>query len=91
MAIFAIASRFNHACATGPRNVAYFLDGETGAITMVVCADSVPAGAELLISYGSSPRNLYASHGFRCQCGGCIDPLTEEEVRRLEMSEWGDR
>jgi hypothetical protein len=81
VAIFALASRFNHAC--GPaRNVDYAFDGERGAMVFTVCRDAVPAGAELRISYGGEPVDLYSTYGFRCACGGCT-PLTDEDLRRM--------
>ncbi|KAL1837467.1 hypothetical protein VTJ49DRAFT_3747 [Mycothermus thermophilus] len=90
IAIFAVASRFNHACLPSPRrNVSYAVDGETGAIAMTVCAEGgAPRGEELLISYGGTPAELYAAYGFRCECGGCAG-LTDEEVERMEEGWWG--
>jgi hypothetical protein len=48
----------------------------------------VPAGAELFISYGGSPAELYSTWGFRCACGGCT-PLTDDDIRRLKYRELG--
>lgn len=81
VAIFATASRFNHACRP-VRNVKYELDGETGVITLTVCQDVVPAGTELTVNYGGSPAQLYQDFGFICKCGGC-DSLTADDIRRM--------
>ncbi|KAK4129375.1 hypothetical protein N657DRAFT_677011 [Parathielavia appendiculata] len=86
IAIFEIASRFNHACPS-VRNVQYVYDDEEGVIELIICKDMVPAGAELRISYGGSPIELYRTYGFRCSCGGCT-PLTDEDIRRLEDQEY---
>ena len=81
IAIFKIASRFNHACPP-VRNVQYEFDEERGEIVFMVCHDEIPVGTELLINYGGSPEELYRTYGFICRCGGCKS-LTEEELRIL--------
>jgi hypothetical protein len=63
-------------------------DNERGVIEFTVCQDVVPAGAELRISYGGTPIDLYTTYGFRCSCGGCT-PLTDEDIRRLESHQYG--
>ncbi|KAK3694915.1 hypothetical protein B0T22DRAFT_437962 [Podospora appendiculata] len=73
IAVFATASRFNHACAP-VCNVQFAISsGSTTAgtfITLTMCKDA-PRGAELLISYGGTPYQLLTTFGFRCRCGGC--------------------
>ncbi|KAK3300161.1 uncharacterized protein B0H64DRAFT_437340 [Chaetomium fimeti] len=87
IAIFEVASRFNHACPSA-RNVKYVFDDESGVLTLTICQDVVPAGAELFISYGGSPVELYSTYGFRCACGGC-KPLTDEDIKRLKNRAFG--
>ncbi|KAH6650977.1 hypothetical protein F5144DRAFT_70248 [Chaetomium tenue] len=87
IAIFEIASRFNHACPSA-RNVEYVFDDEREVISFTICQDAVPAGAELFISYGGSPVELYSTYGFRCACGGCT-PLTDEDIKRLKNRAFG--
>lgn len=48
----------------------------------------VPAGAELRISYGGEPVELYSTYGFRCACGACT-PLTDEDLRAVRELEFG--
>jgi SET domain-containing protein len=90
IAIFNLASRFNHACPPSPvRNVAYHFDVEKGVMVFTVCAEEpIPAGAELFISYGGTPAELYTTYGFRCGCGGCR-PLTDEDLVRMVELEFG--
>lgn len=85
--IFAIAARFNHGCGT-KRNVKYLYDSRRNVMSFVVWPDLVPAGTELLVTYGSSPTNLYRTFGFRCNCGGC-DGLSDQDIRRLRAEEMG--
>ncbi|KAK4242700.1 hypothetical protein C8A03DRAFT_40041 [Achaetomium macrosporum] len=87
IAVFEIASRFNHACKSA-RNVDYQFDDKRGVLSLTVCQDVVPAGAELFINYGGSPIDLYWTYGFRCSCGSCT-PLTDEDIRRLKDQEYG--
>lgn len=87
IAIFEVASRFNHACPSA-RNVEYGFDDEREVLSLTVCRDVVPAGAELFISYGGSPVELYSTYGFRCACGGCT-PLTDEDIKRLKNRAFG--
>lgn len=87
IAIFEIASRFNHACPPA-RNVRYEFDDERGVLSLTVCRDHVPAGSELLISYGGSPAELYSTYGFRCTCGACM-PLTDDDIRTLMSRRFG--
>ncbi|KAL2184484.1 hypothetical protein L209DRAFT_766982 [Thermothelomyces heterothallicus CBS 203.75] len=87
VAIFEIASRFNHACPPA-RNVRYAFDDESGLLSLTVCHDVAPAGAELLISYGGLPAELYSTYGFRCRCGGCT-PLTDDDIRTLRCRQFG--
>ncbi|KAL2165407.1 hypothetical protein VTH06DRAFT_705 [Thermothelomyces fergusii] len=87
VAIFETASRFNHACPPA-RNVRYEFDDARGLLSLTVCHDAVPAGAELLISYGGSPAELYSTYGFRCACGGCA-PLTDDDIRTLMRRRFG--
>ncbi|KAK3310734.1 uncharacterized protein B0T15DRAFT_489391 [Chaetomium strumarium] len=87
IAIFEIASRFNHACRLA-RNVDYKFDDEQGVLSLTISQDVVPAGSELFINYGGSPLDLYWTYGFRCRCGGCT-PLTDEDIRRLKEQEYG--
>ncbi|KAK0734196.1 hypothetical protein B0T26DRAFT_670524 [Lasiosphaeria miniovina] len=81
VALFQVASRFNHACAP-VRNVRYGYDVARNAMTFSINVYRVPRGAELLIMYGSNPFELYRIFGFRCSCGGCV-PLTRREVDRF--------
>ncbi len=87
IAIFEIASRFNHACVAA-RNVQYVFDNERGVLSLTICQDVVPADTELSISYGGSTIGLYSTYGFRCSCGGCT-PLTDEDIRKLKDLEYG--
>ncbi|KAK4105652.1 hypothetical protein N658DRAFT_556086 [Parathielavia hyrcaniae] len=87
IAIFEIASRFNHACPP-VQNVEYALDHDEGVIELTVCKDVVPAGTEIRISYGGSPIDLYRTYGFRCCCGGCT-PLTDDDIRRFKNHQYG--
>ncbi|KAH8899460.1 SET domain-containing protein [Thozetella sp. PMI_491] len=80
IAIFWVASRFNHACAP-VRNVRYSVDKVEG-ICMWAEKDIAP-GEEMLVSYGTCPDHLYRIFGFICTCGGCT-PLTQDEVDLLE-------
>lgn len=88
IAIFTIASRFNHACQS-VRNVQYAFDSQQGVLSLTICQDVVPAGTELLLNYGSSPVELYLTFGFVCECGGC-DSLTQEDIKMLYQQEFGD-
>ncbi|KAK4157777.1 hypothetical protein C8A00DRAFT_29314 [Chaetomidium leptoderma] len=89
IAIFEIASRFNHACPSA-QNVQYVFDNERGVLSLTICQDVVPAGAELAISYGTSTVDLYSTYGFKCVCGGCDPPLTDEDIETLKKQEYGD-
>ncbi|KAK3942790.1 hypothetical protein QBC46DRAFT_255804 [Diplogelasinospora grovesii] len=87
IAIFKLASRFNHACEA-VRNVKYVYNEHNDTLTMTVVAD-VPAGTELTVSYGQTPTELYNSFGFICRCGGCGEEgLTEEEVQNRVSHSW---
>ena len=66
----------------------YAFDDEREVISLTVCREAVPAGAELCISYGGSPAELYSTYGFRCSCGGCT-PLTDEDIRKLKNRAFG--
>ncbi|KAK3383060.1 hypothetical protein B0T24DRAFT_672989 [Lasiosphaeria ovina] len=81
VALFQVASRFNHACAP-VRNVRYGYDAARNAMTFTVSVYEVPRGAELLIMYGSNTLELYRTFGFRCSCGGCV-PLTQCDIDRF--------
>ncbi|KAK0617850.1 hypothetical protein B0T17DRAFT_509442 [Bombardia bombarda] len=87
IAVFAIASRFNHACEP-KRNVKYAYDNRHGVITFAVCDYLIPAGTELLVTYGGSPASLYHNYGFRCVCGGC-KTLTDKDIEALHAEQWG--
>ncbi|GAB1310222.1 hypothetical protein MFIFM68171_00432 [Madurella fahalii] len=87
VAIFATASRFNHACKPA-RNVKYVIDGETGVVTLTVCKDVIPAGTELTVNYGGSPAQLYRDFGFICKCGGC-GSLTGDDIKRMRNEQLG--
>ncbi|KAK4228534.1 SET domain-containing protein [Podospora fimiseda] len=69
IAIFAIASRFNHACEP-VFNVVYAWDRFKNVMTFCT-KRAVKAGEELRITYGGCPLSLYVRYGFICQCGGC--------------------
>ncbi|KAL2260016.1 hypothetical protein VTK26DRAFT_6115 [Humicola hyalothermophila] len=89
IAIFATASRFNHACWS-IRNVRYKFDNGQGALVLTICQEVVPAGSELLINYGGSPAQLYRTYGFVCACGGCHDLVKENRKiqEQQEKEEW---
>ncbi|KAM7224423.1 hypothetical protein V8F06_000204 [Rhypophila decipiens] len=87
IAILGIGSRFNHGCGH-KRNVSYTYDPRRNVMSFEVMHDIVPAGEELLVTYGGSLTNLYQSFGFRCQCGGCRG-LSDEDVRRIKAREYG--
>lgn len=87
IAVFEIASRFNHACQP-VRNIQYVFDSERGVLSLTVCQEVIPAGAELLINYGGSPAELYRTYGFICRCGGCSS-LTDQEIKMLRGEEYG--
>ncbi|KAK3329504.1 hypothetical protein B0H66DRAFT_27846 [Apodospora peruviana] len=87
VAIFGIAARFNHAC-TPARNVKYCWDKRRQVITLMICEDLVPAGTELLLTYGGSPASLYRTFGFVCTCGGCMT-LTDWDIKMLQAEEMG--
>lgn len=81
--LFAVASRFNHACS--PRhNVDFRFHHQTSRLLLTVRADVVDEGTELTICYGESltPTHLYLWYGFRCQCGACPG-LNDEDVAAL--------
>ena len=88
IAIFEIASRFNHACPS-VRNVQYVFDAQREVLTLTICQDVVSAGTELSITYGGSTVDLYSTYGFRCSCGGCT-PLTDEDIRKMKDLEYGN-
>ncbi|VUC30025.1 unnamed protein product [Clonostachys rosea] len=78
--LFAVASRFNHACAPS-HNLEYRFDPTTGCMIFSVGAEPIKEGDELTISYGLGlrPIDLYRYYGFRCLCGACSG-LTDEEI-----------
>lgn len=89
IAIFSIASRFNHACEP-VRNVLYShekLDGEN-VIVLSVVVPTIPKGTELTIKYGSNAAVLMKNFGFRCRCGGCPEPLSDREAEAI-TKKWG--
>ncbi|KAK4170368.1 hypothetical protein QBC43DRAFT_197754, partial [Cladorrhinum sp. PSN259] len=79
IAIFGIASRFNHACQP-VCNVNYAWDDFKEVMTFSTTR-VITAGEELTVTYGGSPISLYARYGFVCKCGGCIS-LTDEHVEQ---------
>lgn len=85
-AIFALASRFNHACAPPRANVGYRFDPRHGVLVMTAIG-RIAAGSELLISYGKTPPMLFERFGFRCTCGMCAG-FEEEEEKRFYMQQW---
>ena len=85
-AIFAVASRFNHACRP-VRNVLFWFDNKRNAIVLTAAWEVIPAGSELLISYGGTPDQLFRTWGFRCNCGGC-QPLSDEETGLICQQTW---
>ena len=84
IAILGIGSRFNHACVP-VRNLRYAFDDNRNIMTFTICKEEVPKGAELLISYGSGPVDLYTTYGFRCGCGAC-KPLTDQDVGQIRKA-----
>ncbi|CAI6080567.1 unnamed protein product [Clonostachys chloroleuca] len=78
--LFAVASRFNHACAPS-HNLEYRFDPTTSCMIFSVGAEPIKDGDELTISYGFGlrPIDLYRYYGFRCLCGACAG-LTDEEI-----------
>ncbi|KAM6538617.1 hypothetical protein FALCPG4_000480 [Fusarium falciforme] len=70
--LFPIASRFNHSCRPKD-NIEYTFNPDNETLEMVVKADTIPAGEELTISYGTrrTPIDLYYRFGFKCCCGAC--------------------
>ena len=88
IAIFEIASRFNHACPS-VRNVQYVFDAQRGVLSLTICQDVVSAGTELSLTYGGATVDIYSTYGFRCSCGGCT-PLTDEDIRMMKDLEYGN-
>jgi hypothetical protein len=88
IALFGIASRFNHACVS-VRNTKYVFDNKRNVLTLTICKDTVPAGSELFVSYGGDTKQIFRTFGFRCNCGGCR-PLTDEDIRDIGAQEFGD-
>lgn len=78
MGIFTVTSRFNHAC-NPVCNVRCNFDCDCGTMNLTIAHDRIPAGTELLISYGPRPADLYRVWGIRCACGACT-PATDEEL-----------
>ncbi|KAK3987007.1 hypothetical protein QBC44DRAFT_310712 [Cladorrhinum sp. PSN332] len=85
IAIFAIASRFNHACRP-VYNVLYAWDNDKHVMTFSTNR-TIKAGEELRITYGGSPISLYIRYGFVCKCGGCVS-LTKDQVKQYEAHIW---
>jgi hypothetical protein len=86
--IYSIASRFNHACKQ-VRNVRYETKGAEGdfAIELHVAVPIIKKGTELTITYGSPPAVLMKTYGFRCTCGGCMEPISERDARDLVVKQ----
>ncbi|KAH8906119.1 SET domain-containing protein [Coniochaeta sp. PMI_546] len=88
VAIYSVASRFNHACLP-IRNVNYVINGRGDAKITFTVSKNVPKGTELTICYGGRPEQLLRGFGFRCKCGGC-DSLTDKEVESIMKTLRGD-
>ena len=84
-AIFSLASRFNHAC-TPRNNIGYHFDRRKSVLIMTAIK-KIPAGTELLITYGKSPSELFLRFGFRCVCGACSG-FTEDMSREHQLKNW---
>lgn len=86
--VFVVASRFNHACSrSAERNVDYFYDQKHNVLVLTALKP-IPAGTELLISYGSSTRMLQFRYGFTCRCSACAGSIaksltTDELYKRM--------
>lgn len=85
MAIYSVASRFNHACLPA-RNVNYVIDSRGDAKITLTAIKAIPKGTELTICYGGKPEQLLRGFGFRCECGGCV-PLTDKQADDI-MKVW---
>lgn len=79
--IFRTASRFNHACEPA-RNVDYKFDYRRG-LMVFTARKPIEEGAELAITYGGSPEDLYMRYGFSCVCGGCSG-FSKEQIEALK-------
>ncbi|KYK55385.1 SET domain protein [Drechmeria coniospora] len=81
--LFPIAARFNHACFPA-QNVDFQFDPMLRCLVLTVCVPEIEAGQELRINYGKdrTPRELYITYGFRCQCGSCPG-FDERDMSRL--------
>ena len=82
--LFPIASRMNHACHPS-QNIDFFYDTRDCYLVFVVKAETVKAGQELTICYGSNliPIDLVCRYGFRCECG-CCPGVGEDQINRME-------
>ncbi|KAK1767048.1 hypothetical protein QBC33DRAFT_587269 [Phialemonium atrogriseum] len=86
VAVFAVASRFNHACRS-VRNVLFAFDSEHEVLKLTAAEEKIAAGTELFINYGAEPEDLYRVWGFQCSCGGC-SPILAREVCIVSEETW---
>ena len=86
VAVFSVASRFNHACKP-IRNVLFRFDQMCGMMKFTVVKNRVSAGKELLINYGGTPIEFYRVWGFRCSCGAC-SPASDRELGIICKETW---
>jgi SET domain-containing protein len=89
VAIFSVASRFNHACRKAV-NLLYTIKND-GRIVIWAKKD-IRKGTELSICYGGMPDQLLLSYGFRCACGGCV-PLTDRQadaIKNMSRANWAE-
>jgi hypothetical protein len=85
--VFGVAANFNHACKS-KRNIQYVYDSERKVIVLTVI-ENVPAGTELLLSYGGDPAALYERYGFVCGCGGCSrEKVLMDIAARMNCRYW---
>ncbi|KAF5018351.1 hypothetical protein F66182_9671 [Fusarium sp. NRRL 66182] len=83
--LFPIASRFNHACHP-KANIDYSYNHVDKALEMVVRVNSVKAGQELTISYGTrrTPADLFYRHG--CIIYDMTSPRIAYDGAKLELA-----
>ena len=88
-AVFAIASRLNHACDA---NATFRWNSALGCLTVHACR-RIPCGTEICVHYGFPPgcilredrqRRLLNAFGFECTCSACS--LDGPELRAHEQA-----
>ena len=94
-AVFATASRFNHACDA---NATFRWNAALGCITVHACR-CIPLGTEICVHYGFPPgcvlredrqRRLLHSFGFSCACSACSLEGPALRAREQALAAVGD-